>query len=180
MKRLIFLTISLFLITAQTARAGQMLSKGQYARFHQNENFKLTPPPEFNKMRPIKNGLKLFDDKDQLTITIVALKVENPDSLSDLQLLNKFKKVNIRKEFFNSLNSLSQRKVKNYIFKNLYGKAVFEFVLMDDEDAVKPAKSIIFYENSKEYRITLETKNNSDLEKHSHFIPQILTLIGII
>ena len=168
------------LLLSLTPAQADKLATGTYSRFHQNKNFKIIPLPIFDDMTPIKDGIKLINSKDNLTITIISFLIDNPKDLSDIRLLNRFNKADFRDPFFNNINNLSNRKVDQYRFKKINGKDVFEFSLIDKEDKIKPLKSIIFYEFGKEYRITLEAQNNQDLENHAHFINDCFSIIGII
>lgn len=174
--------IIIILITGMAAPAysSRRLSSGRYSRYHQNKHFRIAPPKIFDKIRPTKHGVRLFNATDKVTVTIDALEIDNPKLLSDRNLLMRFQKSDFRAEFFGELEGLTSRIVKDNQFRKINNKKVFEFTMVDPKSNSFPLRSIIFYVYGKEFRINLEVENVAALAKHDHFIIDIFGHLGII
>lgn len=176
---ILFLAAGLILTPINSANATKLKS-GVYKNYHHNKHFRISPPKAFDQMKPDKTGLKLTDTKNDVSVKIHGFTIENPDGLSDARLLNRFHSNEFRKSFFDAINGLSNRKVKNHRFLSINNKDVFEFTLVDPDEEINPLRSIIFYEYGKEFRITLEANDYKELRKHAHYIRDVFGMIGII
>ncbi|MBU0469208.1 MAG: hypothetical protein KKD07_03480 [Candidatus Omnitrophica bacterium] len=179
MKRSITLTIStlsLFLLLANNSHA---IKAGTYSRLFSNGAFSVIPPVGFGNIKRIPNGAEFWNNKDKLSFSITYVDYKDLSSqFSDEQLMQRFQSSNFYNGFKHGFNSVSTRSISEHKLNTMNGTEVLEFKAIDPSGKTNPIRSILFYRNGIEIKITMGASSLSDLASHDELFLKLISTIN--
>ena len=127
------------------------------------------PPPGFEDIKRIPNGAEFWNDNEKLSFSITYVDYKDlSDQLNDEQLIQRFQSSTFYEGFKHGFNSVSTRSIAEHKLHTMSGTEILEFKAIDPSGKTNPIRTILFYRNGIEIKITMGATSLAELESESH------------